>query len=1206
MVSLIKGLFGKRELSDEELYSEYKKSKKTVQDFEKYIMNIKEGKETVAIKEIHGIILSNQQDIDNLIDILEKNNINKGINLTTNKDKKKLYGLYNQLKSISYIQKNFLKDDDILKNFIYSNKFDLFNYLRKKYEKNKNESFLKYIYDAYFNQQNYLSTLEYFLFKDYENDLKFLLPNENNYIQIQLKNAIPIYINLSDIYYNLNDDTNNKINNLLLNLIIYFYTNHNDKITSKYLDKYIRSQNTEHIEIILSLYRLAKKIEPSLTLEYYIKNKNLIKNFKKIPSVDYDTFSQVFNNIISNVKEYSNIYKGLKYLPLEIIREMIISRAKYDLTTKGIDIIINSNEYNNTAVFNFIIKYLFDYYCYNKVSLNQLSKIINYLSKYNTNYNKITNQLDSLLEILGILESKNCKFVLNELVTDDIYDINKDNIFIKILIDYLNILYESSIQYNIYNFIDKNIIDLNKLVFYKKKLSYGKLLLYYFEIYKDKRPFILNIINSNKNIILKEEELKSLIDLYLLNPYLIKAESYKFIENFLDDTKNQIPPKTRENLENLLDYLKIKIYTKKYKIDESIFKDYTLDNYVENIPEIMKILLIKTCNLENITNIQTFLNSQQSKDIQDSLKLIENKYIFYLFNILLEYENMTLVNEILELYIKNNNSLYFNKCIYYIYNIYCKKNDEKFRNFCKNACIEDYLFENNNKYLDILIDNNDFSKEQKINFPLEKQSNDILLLYSMIKSNKIKKENNKTYNDLFISFEKYNNISNKNLNHLIDSYYKNKEDDETNNRINYNYSLHPLLIELLKNKKYFHLFQDLKITFKIKVKIYKFCLKNKICNLNDIINNFETIKLKQKTRNDKDIIEKYKLLFNLYEENDENNSNIFKELFNFTKNNYNEEQNQNNAILLINFNLSNKLFISYNNLLFLNRFFGYKITSSNKNELKLIQLLSFSNNKINILPFCSDFNEIFLKNKKYQDIFEKYFLNNMFLSLKENNLYFEEIKTKYLSSKPNLYYISLELVNILNIGNYNNIKNIFELLKKENNNIEKININFLFGFKMIMNFLTTNCCIQNRINYGLNNLFGILNTLNLNIKEINIFLKEIFFCQSLSYINNSCHNILLYNQEYQILLKSFINAKESLVDRLIKIYYGEKINDNLLNSAHKIFLVKNTIIKAINNKDISQKYNDIKNLNDYNDIKDVIKDNAYLQDKIFDIYSQIN
>ena len=41
-----------------------------------------------------------------------------------------------------------------------------------------------------------------------------------------------------------------------------------------------------------------------------------------------------------------------------------------------------------------------------------------------------------------------------------------------------------------------------------------------------------------------------------------------------------------------------------------------------------------------------------------------------------------------------------------------------------------------------------------------------------------------------------------------------------------------------------------------------------------------------------------------------------------------------------------------------------------------------------------------------------------------------------------------------------------------------------------MNFLTTNCCIQNRINYGLNNLFGILNTLNLNIKEIKFKYKR--------------------------------------------------------------------------------------------------------------------
>ena len=1205
MVSLLKGLFGQRELTDKELYSEYKKSKKTVNDFDKYIMNIKEGKETVALKEIHGVVLSNIKDIDDLIDTLEKNNINKGISLSTNKDKKKLYGVYNQLKEISYIQKNFLKEDDMLKNFIYSNKYDLFTYLRKNYDKNKNESFLNYIYDNYFNQQNYINALEYFLFKDSENDIKFLLPNAENHIQIQVKNAIPIYINLSEIYNNLEkqNDTTNKINNLLLNLIIYFYSNHNDDQTAKNLNKYIPSRDIEHIEIILSLYNLAKKTDLNITLEDFVKNKNLVNVFKKIKSVNYETFSEVFTNIMSNVKEYSNIYKGLKYLPLEIIRDMIISRAKYDFLTKGIDIIISSNEYNNTAVFNFILKYLFDYYCFDKMSLNQLSKIVNYLSKYNSNFNLITNQLDSIIDVIGIFENKNVPFILNELVKDDINDIMKDNIYIIALIDYLNVLYEETIQYNKYNFIDQNIMDLNKLITYKKNLSYGKLLLYYFDKYEEKRPFILNVIDSNKYIILNKNEIKSLIDLYLLNPYLIKAESYKFIEGFLDDDRNQISAKTREKLENLLEYLKIKLYIKKYNINDSTLKDYTLDNYMENIPEIMKLLLVKTTNLDNITNIKAFLNTPQSKDVQSSLRLEPNIYIFYLFKILIEYDKISLSKEILEILLNNDDIKYFNKCMDYIYNNYCKKDKEKFKNYCRDANIEEYLLENNNNYLDILIDNNDFTKEEKIAFPLEKQPNDIILLYSLIKNNKIKKENNKSCKDLFISFDNYNNNTspeNKNLKNLIDSYYKNKEDDDSNNnRVNYNYSLHPKLIELLKSKNYFYLFQDLKITFKIKVKIYNFCIKNNICTLNDIINDYETIKIKQKAKTDKDIIEKYKLLFNLYEEKDENNS-VYKELYDFTKNNYDNEQNKKNALLLIDFNLSNKLFISYNNLLFLNVFFGYKIISSDEQELKLLKLLSTSNNKLNILPFCSDFNEIFLGDKNYQNILEKYYKNNLVISLKENNLYFEEIKSKNISSEPNIYYQSLEIFNVLNMGNIFNIRNIFSFLNQKYKN--KIGINFLFAFKMIINFFTTTCSIQSRLKYGLNNLLGIINSLNLNIKEITKLIKEIFFFQSISFINNATHNILLINEKYQILIKNFLQAKYELVDGLIKIFYEEKSNYNLIFSEHKIFLVKNAIIKVMNDQEISDMYNALKDLKDFNGISGLIKDNK-LKDEILDIYS---
>ena len=126
-------------------------------------------------------------------------------------------------------------------------------------------------------------------------------------------------------------------------------------------------------------------------------------------------------------------------------------------------------------------------------------------------------------------------------------------------------------------------------------------------------------------------------------------------------------------------------------------------------------------------------------------------------------------------------------------------------------------------YIDILLDDINPKKEEKINFPLDRQPNDILLFYSLIKQKKIKKEKNKPISDLFLSFEDYekNNKDKKNLKNLIECYQKNKDESDLNDdRINYNYSLHPKLIEILKNKNYFHLFQDLNITFKTKFKYH--------------------------------------------------------------------------------------------------------------------------------------------------------------------------------------------------------------------------------------------------------------------------------------------------------------------------------------------------------------------------------------------------
>ena len=754
MVSLLKNIFGKNELTDAELYAAYKDSQKTVQDFENYIMNIKEGKETVALKEISGIKLSNIKEMEYLMEVLEKNNINKGISLATNKDKKKLNSIYNQLKEINYIRNNFLPNDDKLIHFIYSNKYDLFSYLRKNCEENK--KFTRYIYYTYFTQQNYLIILEYFLLKDFQNDIKFLLPNEDNYSFIIKNNAVTNFINLSDIFYDLKkeNEVRNQINNILLNLITFFNTNHKDDIIMKNLNKYLPHNDIEYIEIIKSLYDLALKLDSKITLKEFITN-NLITNFKKISMAESSNFSLVLNNIMSHVKEYSNIYKDLKFLPLEILREMIRNKTKYDLLIKGIDIIINSNLYNNISVFNFILKYLFDYYCFNKVSLIQLNKIVKYLIKYNGGFIKITNQIDGLLDIIDIFERYDIKFVLNDLIIkDDINVISRDNMYIQLVIEYLKKILENNIEgNNSYNFSEKNIKDLNTFILYKKDLTFGILISYYFELYPEKRPLILKLIYSNKDLLLTNKEFKSLIDLYLLDPYSIKPEECAFIENYLDEQGNMISGDIYVKLENLLEYLKIKNYIKKYNINDSFFKNYTLDNYSENIPKILYSLLIKATRIDEINDIKVFLKSQQSEDIKNSLKLNTGNYLYYLFSFLMEYKRKELAFQIIQILIKE--SAYaqnFNKCLDYVYNNIYKKNNKEFIQYCKEANIQDYMLENNNKYLDIIIGDIDLKKEEKISFPLEKQSNDILILYSFIKNNKIKKENNNNCNDLILSY----------------------------------------------------------------------------------------------------------------------------------------------------------------------------------------------------------------------------------------------------------------------------------------------------------------------------------------------------------------------------------------------------------------------------------------------------------------------
>ena len=185
-----------------------------------------------------------------------------------------------------------------------------------------------------------------------------------------------------------------------------------------------------------------------------------------------------------------------------------------------------------------------------------------------------------------------------------------------------------------------------------------------------------------------------------------------------------------------------------------------------------------------------------------------------------------------------------------------------------------------------------------------------------------------------------------------------------------------------------------------------------------------------------------------------------------------------------------------------------------------------------------------------------------------------------------------------------NIFTIKEILSHLNENKNsKVNINLLFILNKIINFLMVNSIISEKIDYGLNNILGIISNLDLSISDIDIILEELFFFQSVSFINNSGHNILLFNESPHIIIRNFVEGKIKLAEKIIKMYYNGKLKNNLLKNNYKIFLIKGEIIKEMGEHDIIEIYNDIKTLNDFKEIIDEIEKYDELKERIYEIYN---
>ncbi len=445
MVSLIKNLiFGKRELTTEELINQFEKSSKNIEDFKKTILNIKQNElNNILLKQIGYLNIKNINELNDLINILQEKNIIQEINLSSNQNKKQIYYLFQQLKFLNEIYNNYIKDNEIF-SYCFKDKYLFFNYLIEKLDTNNNLN--KIIYNTYFQKEIYLKLLEYNLFNNIEKNLIFLIPNQNNIDYINNFQSIPKYCELKNYFNKINDK--DLIQENWLNLYIYF--ENKEDLFNKL--QHLQIENYDKINSLLNLYNINKKINNNLTIYNFFKNKNIQNNFYSLYNFDsYSNFTNIIKDIIkfSKKKEIINI----EFLPIKILEILLIKKSKYEFISFTIDKIFDSNLYDRISFVNFIIKILFEFYCENYSSSIQLSKIIGHLSKIFPDIINLSDKINNSLKFIQILENNQITLTLNELIISE--NNNDNSVIMQCLINYIYNICENSINDKEYNFIDK-------------------------------------------------------------------------------------------------------------------------------------------------------------------------------------------------------------------------------------------------------------------------------------------------------------------------------------------------------------------------------------------------------------------------------------------------------------------------------------------------------------------------------------------------------------------------------------------------------------------------------------------------------------------------------------------------------------------------------------------------------------------------------
>ncbi len=1192
MLNYLKGFLGlKKELSDKELLELWNKSEHTVKEYDKYILKIKNKSDTMILHEISKIKFQSFSDLKEFLS-LNKDNKNQSISMSASKYKKRLHYLIEQMNFINELHNNGIVKEDELLSYVFESKYELFSYLLKEYNKSQNENLKDLLYKTYFKKDSYLLLLEYFLNKGNNSvdEITFLLPSKTNVNIINENESIPRSTVLSSLF--TNKEENDNINEYWLFLIVFFY--HKENII-KTMNKFYPKDNFTKIETLLSLYDVTLSVaNNNITINDFIKDINKCeKYYKNMSLIDSaENFNQTIERIISLSKNSYSTFPKIRYLPLFILKYLLISKAKIEYIVIVSKKISTIEQYNKEAVQNFILKFLFENYSDNIVSIIQMDKIISQLTEINVvSVPQLKEELERVIDFLVILDNAKVQYSINDFMKNHI---NVNKFKQKCIIDYLYSK-ANNFKFDKFDFIDTNIQEILSLInFYnynnEDKKNMGFFITELFSKYKEFAINILNVMMNNKTLVLSPEEEVELINRFLQNP--VNLKSYSTIENFINEFSNRVDSSMIIELDNLLTYLNIQKVFESYQISSEYLEDVNYKNYLDNIDQLLEIFMIKGVQIDQITSIESFLKKRPSQDIQKILKLKDNDFLYHLFVFFFKYKREKLFTEILIILNKNNEKDLLLKAINTLYISFFNKNDEQFKSFIEENNLKIFMLENSTYYFSSLTNISDSKEGKKYSrYPLvlDSENTDLISTFVILQSDIEKYKDDKKYSKNIEILNEFKKIENRTLSDLFVLY--DKKNNDVNEGVNFKHSLHPKLIGLLTQKKLLNFVKDIKINFESKLKIYSFIIKKNICSYEDIIE-FESISFKQSKEISK-IVDDLKILFNLYTE--ANHSLIQKVIpQQFLSEIVSNETVTKDVIYgLIDFNLGNLKRLTYNNVLFLISFFSFSVHLDDKDKM-FLSLLSKMSPKIMILPFISNFLVQLYPN--YKNIIDRYY--NDCSILNGNSKYFLK-----LCQYPLVKYQTYEIYKSITMNNWANFKKLFEI--KHYDNISN-NILFIFVHKLCFSYMSMSSVIEAQMEMGCDSIIRMILLFDLSNEEILNLCNDIIYYPQLTFILESTQNILILDGKVPKVIINYSQSKKILFEKIAN-FYPDIVNvskNPVLMTNLKLFQVKHHILSSVPYSDVKSIFNTIRQSEDFNEIYNEISKNEKLKDEIYNIYTK--